>query len=381
MLNRLPLLTLALVIAVLAGGADGCASDPNVEGAKLYIRSGELDQAVESLNTALTENPDNAEALVLRADVMRRQAENETDPAALQGLIDGAVADLDRARTLDPTVGTTERLAAWAFAVNEGNKVLRNPDMEASDAAALLQSSIALMPDSVQGHFGYGLALIQLDRAGEAVAPLERSIEIGPDPTGYFYLGRAHLLNDNSAEAVTAFENGLAAYPENADLQTALLDAYVRTNQTDRAIERYDAALAGMATGGADEALLRYNYGSLLLQAERYDDAQEQLLRSIELAPDNSDAQYNLGATYNNQAKVFDEQASETQDNDEANRLTERRNELLEQALAPLLRARELSAASGDEANACSALFRVYAQLGRTEEAAEANACAGRANN
>ncbi len=100
-----------------------------------------------------------------------------------------------------------------------------------------------------------------------------------------------------------------------------------------------------------------------------------QLRRAIVLNPENADAQYNLGATYNNQARAISDQANETQDNAEAERLIAQRDQLLEQALEPLLRARTLSAGTETETNVCGALFRVFAQLGRTDEAAEANAC------
>ena len=383
MLSRLSLLPLALVFALVLGGADGCSSDPNVEGAKLYIRSGELDQALTRLDEALAANPDNADALVLRADVRRRQIEDlpdgasDADPAARQAAIDQVVADLDRARSIDPTVGGTERVLAWAYAVNEGNRVLRTADADPADAAGLLRASTVLMPDSVQGYFSLGLAHLQLDQPAEAIAPLQRSIELDPDATGYYYLGRAYVMNDQMTQAVEAFETGSERFPDDADLQTAVLDAYVRAGQPDRAVGRYETAIAGATPGSEQEALLRYNYGSLLLQAERYDEAQEQLQRAIAVNPNNADAQYNLGATFNNQARAFDEQARSTQDNDEANRLTDQRNELLEQALVPLLRARELTSGTPDEANSCQALFRVYAQLGRNDEAAEANECAG----
>ena len=374
MLNRLSLLSLALVFAVLLGGADGCASDPQVEGAKLYLRSGELDQAMENLDAALTANPDNAEALLLRAEVLQAQADGERDPAARQAYVDRIITDLDRVETLAPGTGDQQRLGAWAFSLQKAVNALQGDDADPAVASALLRSSIALQPDSSQGHYNLGIAQIQAGNSEAAIAPLQRSVELDPNATAYYYLGRSQLLSDMGTDALATFETGAAAFPEDNNLRTALLDAYVRTGQTDRAIDRYDAALAA-AEGSEEEALLRYNYGSLLLQAERFDEAVVQLQRAIELDPDNGDAQYNLGATYNNQARALTDQANATADNDEAERLVGQRDALLEQALEPLLRARTLSAGTDTETNVCGALFRVYAQLGRTDEAAEANAC------
>jgi tetratricopeptide (TPR) repeat protein len=42
----------------------------------------------------------------------------------------------------------------------------------------------------------------------------------------------------------------------------------------------------------------RYNYGVLLLNAEMYAEAEEQLKKAIEIDPDYENAIYNLGVTY-----------------------------------------------------------------------------------
>lgn len=374
MLNRFSFLSLALVFAVMLGGADGCASDPQVEGAKLYLRNGEYEQAMSNLDAALTTDPDNAEALLLRAQVLQAQAQDERDPATRQALVDRLVADLDRVQTLAPGTADQQRLAAWAFTLQQSVNVLQRDDPDPAVASALLRSSIQLQPDSAQGHYNLGIAQIQAGNSQAAIAPLQRSVALDPNATAYYYLGRSQLLSDMGTDALTTYEAGAALFPDDANLTTALLDAYVRTGQTDRAIDRYDAALR-TAEGTPEEGLLRYNYGSLLLQAERYDEAVTQLRRAIVLNPENADAQYNLGATYNNQARAISDQANETQDNAEAERLIAQRDQLLEQALEPLLRARTLSAGTETETNVCGALFRVFAQLGRTDEAAEANAC------
>src|SRR5690606_10416953 len=70
-------LAVALVCATfLLAGADGCSSDPDVEGAKLYINNEEYDQALANLERAIANNPDNAEAHALKAEVLRLKAED-----------------------------------------------------------------------------------------------------------------------------------------------------------------------------------------------------------------------------------------------------------------------------------------------------------------
>ena len=53
------------------------------------------------------------------------------------------------------------------------------------------------------------------------------------------------------------------------------------------------------------------------------------------------------------------------------------RDENLELSLGPLMQARMLATGTEDEAGVCDALFRVYTQLGRVDDAEEVSACAG----
>ena len=197
------------------------------------------------------------------------------------------------------------------------------------------------------------------------------------DPTLAYYYGRSLLLAERSTEAVAALEAAQTRFPEDEDIQTMLLNAYTSSGQTDQAIERYAAAAQRQPTN----ATIRYNYGALLLQAGDYDGAVAQLQEATRLAPDNADAFYNLGAAYQNKAAQLNTQANDTDDTAAANTLLQQRNQNLELALPPLVQARTLAAGSPDEQGFCEALFRVYTQLGRVDDATEVSECAGMAMN
>lgn len=376
---RLLSLPVLLLVAVLVGGADGCSSDPNVEGAKLYIRQNEYDRALENLDKALEADPQNVDALVLRADVLRLQAEGAQGITEKRRLLDESNQALDQAYAIDPanTDIRNVRTQLWAFSVNEGNRALRNPESDPGDALGYFEVATSVLPDSMQGHFGLGLAHLRAGDARSAIAPLTRATEIAPDEVNaYDYLGRAYLLTDQGTEALRVLQAAADRFPENEDIQTSLLNAYAVSGQTDTAIERYEAQRAARAN---DPAFL-YNYGALLLQADRYDEAIEQFEASIALNPDNADAQYNLGAALQNRATALNEQASETTDNAEAERLLEERDQFLERSLGPLVRARELSDPAGEQA-VCNALFQVYTQLNRIDDANGVAECAGFSTN
>ncbi len=374
---RLATIVLAALFAVVLGGADGCSSDPNVEGARLYIRNNDLPSAATALDRALTANPDNATAVALRAEVRRRQADAATDATERQALVDQMTADLQRATTLAPDDADVRvtRINGWVLAITKGNAALTNQAVDPGVSQRLFASAVTLMPDSSQGHFGLGLSHLRADDATAAVPHLRRATEIDDSNAAtYIYLARALLISEQGAEAIGVLEEASERFPNDADIRATLLNAYAAAGRTDEALTSYERAVAA----APDDALIRYNYGALLLRAERYDDAIVQLERATALAPDNGDAQYNLGAAFQNKAAALTAQANATTDDAAANALIAQRDELLNRSLTYLLRARELAGSDADgERAACSALFQVYSQLNRLDDASAVAACAG----
>ncbi|HYE95552.1 MAG TPA: tetratricopeptide repeat protein [Rubricoccaceae bacterium] len=380
MLRSFPLLSALLLAAVLVAGADGCSSDPNVEGARLYMRSNDHDAALRSLETALQSNPDNVEALQLKAEVLRQKTERTTDPAARGALATEMVAAIERARQLAPDnadVRTTWQ-NVYVTEMNYGVGQLRRSAEDAAAARAAIaafQNVTRIAPDSAGGHFNLGLAYLVGDDADQAIDPLQRSIDLGgADANAYLYLGRALIATQQGDRAIALLEQGVQAFPANEALQAELLNAYSASGQTDRSIAAYEAAIQR----NPDNALYRYNYGSMLLQAERYDEAVEQLERAVAIDATNPDAFYNLGAAYQNKAAALSRQMNETTDEARAAQLRTERDDLLRQALPHLLQARRLTEAAGGEVQSvCRALFQVHTTLAQIEEAREAAACGG----
>ncbi|NNF58835.1 MAG: tetratricopeptide repeat protein [Rhodothermaceae bacterium] len=375
-------LLVALVCAVfLLAGADGCSSDPDVEGAKLYVNQEEYDLALENLNRALETNPDNAEAHALKARVLYLQSENMRDPAERRVLLADMVTSLDRAMALDPanTEIAVYRTAAWGNEINKGVALFQQSggdDSALDNAIQTFDNAIYVESDSSAGHFYLGLAYLAKGEADTAIEPLERAVSIGTaDAEAYRYLGRALLATDQGSRAVEVLEEGQTMHPDDEAIRAELLNAYAITGQQDRAVEAYQEMLAN----DPDNALLLYNYGSTLLQLKRYDEAITNLTQAVELDGSNANAQYNLGAAYQNQGFDINQRLTdETLTDAEANRLREERDALFEQAVPYLVEARSLTEASGeDAADICQALFQVYTPLGRLDDAREAGECAG----
>jgi len=384
-LSRIPFLALFAVVAIALGGADGCSSDPQVEGAKLYINNKEYDNALENLDEALVTNPENLDALILKAEVLRLMG-GEAPTADVErraSLFADMTATVDRAAQLapdNPDVAAAQ-INAWAYAINQGNSTLRRADADPSEAAAYFRAASTLQADSMQGPFGLGLAELRAANFEAAIQPLSRAVELAPeDANTHEYLARAYLATDRAAEAVEVLEAARDRFPDNADMRTTLLNAYAVAGMEDRAISEYEAEIASGRATGSDEALIRYNYGSLLLSADRIDEAIEQLSMAVDLDPSNPDAQYNMGAALQNKASGLARQANDTEDNAAANALIDERDVLLDRALPYLQASRDL-APEGEKRAACSALFQVYTQLNRVDDANAVAECAGMSTN
>lgn len=381
---RLPLLLSLVALGFLVAGADGCGSDPNVAGARLELKNQDYDRVLQLTETALEANPDNAEAHFLRGEAFRLKAEGENDAATRGALL----ADMTQAYTRAGELGhsadeVTNRLqVAWGTEMNFGARAFRRAAEDPNayeDAVASFRNATVVVPDSAAGFLNQGLALLALGQTSDARDPLQTALDLGSQsPEAFIYLGRIYLQEDRADDALTTLERGQEMFPDNEELQIEILNAYVRAGQVDRAISAYDARIAA----SPNDPLYRYNYGSLLLQAERYDEAIEQLARAVELDPQNANAFYNLGAAYQNQAASFNEQIEALEDRGasqaEVDAAIDRRNDLLRQALPHLERARSLTEAGGDDAaDICRALLQVYASIGDLQKAEEAAACAG----
>ncbi|MBT4053224.1 MAG: hypothetical protein HOE73_09055, partial [Bacteroidetes Order II. Incertae sedis bacterium] len=106
-MKRFPILLSLLIGAFLFIGADGCSSDPNVEGAKLDLRNQDYDRALQNLETALEKDPANSEALELKGRVLSEKAFAIMDQAEHIDLIHQMVDAFTAAKNIDPLLDET----------------------------------------------------------------------------------------------------------------------------------------------------------------------------------------------------------------------------------------------------------------------------------
>lgn len=391
------LYSLLLAFFVLAG-ADGCSSDPNVEGAKLDLNNKDYDRALQNLETAIENNPANAEAYELKGRVLSEQAFATEDPAEHTRMILEMIDAYEKALELDPLLEPEVTRAlrfAYASEFQRGIQAFnrgRNDDSEFPVAAQYFNNAGSIQPDSSGAYVNEAYAWMNASQPENALEPFEMAIEKGDtEPDSYRFLATLYQSNNRMDDAVALLERAASMYPDNVDIQTDLLNVYQMTGQIDKAMDRYMAAVER----DPENELFRYNYGTLLTQMERYDEAIEQLNRAVQINPEYANAYYNLGAVYINKAVDTNEEVSALDDALRAeranlssseidareariNELVDTRRELFGSAVAPLEKAKELFEAAGEDAQpVCMALFQAYVQVNQTDKAQAIATCAG----
>ncbi len=397
-MKRFPIFLALILGGFLLMGADGCSSDPNVEGAKLDLRNKDYDRALENLETALEKNPQNAEALELKGRVLQSKAFETADPEEHARLMEEAVAAYNQAVSIDSTLAETVKRDLTLAYVNEFQRGVqafnrgRDDESEFNNAALYFKVASVIAPDSTGPYVNEAFALMNAGREAEAIEPFEKALEKGDtDPDTYTFLANLYLMNDRAEDAVALLEKATEMNPGNAELEAQLLNAYTMAGMMDRALEKYREAVER----DPNNKVYQYNYGSLLLEQERYDEAIEHLKKAVALDDSYANAQYNLGAAYVNKAvdinkhiSEIDDEIRENRDNmseeeikakeAEIDRLAEERRKLFELAIPPLERAKELfEAEEQDPQDICRVLFQAYVQTNQTDKAQQVQECAG----
>lgn len=401
-MKRFPIILSLLLGALIIAGADGCSSDPNVEGAKLDLRNQDYDRALRNLETAIENNPQNAEAFELKGRVLSEKAFATQDQDEHISTIHDMVDAFGTAVELDPTYSesvTNSLRFAFANEFQRGIQAFnrgRNDDSQFVVAARYFRTAADIQPDSSGAYVNEAYAYMNAGQPENAIVPFENAIEYGDtEPETYRFLAQLYQTNDRSDEAVVLLETASEMYPENVDIQTELLNAYQLTGQIDKALGRY----AGAVESDPQNALFRYNYGSLLIQVNRYDEAIAQLEAAVEIDPNYSSAYYNIGAAHINQAVDVNSVISDMDDELRENRSDLSNDEIAEReaaidakvderrmhfeaAIAPLETAKTLFESNGEDvSDVCRALYQSYAQTNKTDEAQSVAACAGYEDN
>ena len=151
---------------------------------------------------------------------------------------------------------------------------------------------VAKRPDSFRGHANLGLALLDDDRAKEAIPHFTDALRIyANDPDVRCNLASALAIIGATNQAIAELQETLRYAPNHAPAHVILADALAGLGDEKAALEHYGAALII----NPDEQAAHFNLAQLLRRLGRREGAIAQFSEVLRLDPRNPAAHYNLG--------------------------------------------------------------------------------------
>ncbi|MFC2953985.1 tetratricopeptide repeat protein [Marinicaulis aureus] len=321
--------------------------DAHVNLGKLYLIGSDETTALEEAEKALAIEPNNIDAKSLKAGVLLKIG----DSAGAMALADEVIAE-DPANAEAVTVRVTQYSIndGWEKALAELNRALEiNPQIamlqllrihaltmldRADDARSAYGELIELFPDQPAYRRVYANELIKVNDFAGAREQLEGVVALQPENlTAKLDVVRAVNMGEGQAAAEEKLRAYAEASPDNTELQFALADFYIGSDQDEKASSLLDSLAASkdldvalkaknkittilfaegeteQATALVDEILAadQYNTEALLrraalqIDAEEYDQAINNLRAVIDNSPDTFQAMILMAAAFERQ--------------------------------------------------------------------------------
>jgi tetratricopeptide (TPR) repeat protein len=228
---------LALAASLASGGRPASAHDG-------------LAERIAALSAQIAQSPSSPSLLVKRAELYRENRQwNE------------ALADLDRAERIDPTIAIVNLVRAHVH-------LERKNWQAAADAATRF---ISRQPDHADARVVRARAYAELGRRQAAAADFTSALAVRPQPD--LYIERAKALegpgHDALEQALRSLDEGLARLGQIVTLELGAIDLELRLNRYDAALARLDGITARAPR--KDTWLARR--GAILERAGRPEDA------------------------------------------------------------------------------------------------------------
>ncbi len=166
-----------------------------------------------------------------------------------------------------------------------------------AEAEKEYQQAFAIAPDSSDALTALTNVYMTQRRFADAESLLRKLLVLRPNDAGaHLQLGRMFAISGKNEEAAAELEAGLKLDPSDSKAQRDLADLYADLGKYDLAQRLYSVLLASYP----NDASLHHGFGRALLKQKKFADAEQELMRAVQLQPD-------LGAAYGDLAVAADE--------------------------------------------------------------------------
>lgn len=354
------------------------AQKGKVTSALSYIEQGSLDKAKEALDQA-SNDPKSAEwfntffakgklyQAVFKSDNPKFK-EYSKDP------LGDAYANYEKAISLDPKGGTKKRIITGLIYNNLAMDLYTQggDQFEARDYAGALKSFETQIEitesDKYVGvtdtgmYYNAGLAAMNANKEETAIKYFEKCADMKyMGITPYFQMSQCYMAMGDTLKAESILTSLPNKFPGDKNVTLQLIDLYIKAGKNEEALQNLAIAKAD----DPENYSLWFAEGIIYLNTEQYDNAIEDLNKSIELKPDFYDSQYGLGAAYINKASDMFVKANDIMDVNEYNAAIDQAMAVFSKALPYMEKANELKP---DDVYALRGLKELYYRLRMTDK-------------
>ena len=241
------------------------------EGKRLK-EEGFTDQALESFNQAIEENPKLTQAYLGIGDIYREEAAYDKANLAYRRAVVSDPNNFDARYFLGLSNHLQGKLKA---------------------AISSYQRALRIDPDSYLANREMGSAYLQSGQAKQAIPFAERAVELNPDSqAGWANLAAAYSLTKQYDKAVAAYRETLELGEPEIQVYLGLADAHIKLGNFPRA---ENVLRAIEARGG--NAIARERMGLVLFKLRKFEESAQSYSKALEDSPDDTAALNGLGVS------------------------------------------------------------------------------------
>lgn len=273
---------------------------------QLLILKNRLDEAAKLNDEALKSNPREVDALVIKGQIQLRRNEIASAVESLQSAVqndpDNAAAHYQLGLAFDQQHNETRAESEWINAVrlrpdmSEAQRALAMVEKRRGDSDALVrtaQQMINIQPAAPDGYLLKAIAEIDLRKYNDAQQDAAQAQQRAPQsPAPLFQMGNIQLAQKHYTDAEKFYQQSLEKDPAYVDGLSGLMNTYFAQKQFDKAIAAAQSQLTKSPNNSGFYDLL----GTAYFNARKDLPAAETALqKSVDLDRNNNDALEKLG--------------------------------------------------------------------------------------
>lgn len=256
------------------------------------LKTGQADEALDIVDTAIGRGLDNEASQGLRQQVLQAIALAAQSPS--QQEVDHIVSLFQAGEHLQMETASRALLLQYPEAPFAWSVLGTALQLQGKDALAVLRKTTELAPHDAQAHGNLGNAWQLIGKFDLALDCYLRALEIDPNfAEGHCNLGSVLRMLGRLEEATDSYRKAIALRSDYAKALYNLANVMKDLKQYAQAAEHYRAASLLMP----DDAEVHNSLGSALRLDKSYDAAIRSYEQAVRLKPDYADAHFNLGTT------------------------------------------------------------------------------------